>query len=326
MIHAMRYFPYLTKRLISVFTRVLVGLTVLAILPVLSVQAKESQRSRFDQLVTALQGAALEDKADFAHDALAELYALYSAESDLARSEERVSKKGSGLRQWATSVDSFSQRLMHAAEQVDAGAWVDISYRHTGVQLWLPELDLRILLEHPRQSQQAAYERAVLASFCRAYRCDRLLLAGSDRGEQKTHERSSGISPPPVVMVWTFSAGGPSCQANGLELKFAASQNADNVREPCRQLHREMSAVLQELRWQQRRGVQIEWTELAIEPASSSGHVIKLNHYGDAALIDAPLIADSTGLLTIISDWLQSRVNSDTGRASIEAGMWVWGS
>ncbi len=308
-------------------------LSLLALLPGWENPARAADAkvlSRFDRLAMALTASAAEERADFARDALSELYAVYSAESDLARRDTRGHQTRRGAdRQWARSVDAFSGRLVDALDWIDSGARVEVNHQHFGTELWLPEADIRVLLEHPRQTQQGAYEQQVLSSFCRRRRCD--LLLAPDQPAQRGYDGGSGRQAIPqhggtVILAWSFSLDGPACESRGLRLQFPAGRSVDGVRQSCRELHHELDAMLEGIRWQRRRGVTLDWGQLSLLPLSGRpGHQLRLNRAGDVLLLEAPLVASSPGLLSAVNGWLRQRAETGEGRMTLEAAHWPWG-
>lgn len=310
----------------TVFPRLLCVFLLGTVVPVAAADAQSL--SRFDRLSIALSAAEDEDRADFARDALTELYAVYSAESDLARRDQRgaVADRQAD-RQWANSVDAFSRRLVDALDWIDSGAGVVVNYQGAATELWLPEADIRVLLEHPRQAQQGAYEQQVLASFCRRRRCDLLLVPDQSglglSGTRQAIPQHGGS----VVLAWSFSLAGPACGSRGLTLQFPAGRSVDGVRQPCRELHHELATLIDGMRWHQRRGVVVDWERLALSPLTGRpGHQLRLNQAGDVLLLEAPLLAASQDLLNSLTGWLQQRVEHDEGELILEVEQWPWGA
>lgn len=300
----------------------------------LETAASEPPLSRFHRIAIALEDASPEDRRAFAQAALNNLVAVFSAESDLARREARRDRDSGEAMHWVGAVDAYTRRLAWALDAVNAGDDVQVVSHRSGVDLAVPSVNLRAMLEHPRSGQQAAYEQSVLAEFCRGDRCRELetlpLAATPDIPRRESAGSRGGREAIPVTagaprIDWAFDLRGPACSAAGLTLRFPVGTAASGMRQVCEQVHAEVAAILVEVRWQLERGVVVDWPSLALTPRTDRrGHALQLNSAGDAALVRAPLVAGSPGLLQELANWLGNRANGGVGVIEVRAGRWQW--
>lgn len=299
---------------------VFVLLLLLAVLATARAQDQNTTTSRYQRITQHLQVAAPEDRRAFARVALEALAEVYIAEADLARRESVAARGGGEPARWAHAVDDFNAHLLRLLAAVEKGVPVSLPGNRGNGPAVVEIEGERVMLSHPREGQQAAYEQAILSAFCRGARCELLEptapLPGSD---------SLPVTPSTVNVDWAFSAGGAACSADGITLAFEAGAAVARTRDLCEQLHLEIAAMLLELRWQSRRGVVIDWPGLALRRRSDQpGHVLQLNPAGDAALLKAPLVASSPGLLRELAPWLRSRVGGEQASIRLSAADWGW--
>jgi len=289
----------------------------------LSQQTQEVQAnglSRFQRTVHYLQDHPLEERADFAAAALAELAEVYMAEADLARAEA-AQQEGSArakLLGWSQAVDQYASQLLLVLDDVEQGFPVTL---RPGLQgpLTATVADRAIILGHPRADQQSAYEQRVLSDFCSNHDCERMTVTADQ-------PRPIPASDMPVNTLWTFTDSGPVCSSDGVEVHFHNSRNLPILRGLCEQLVQELAVLAMNLAWQIRHGVTIDWSGLAISATPGRPeHLVRLNAAGDSILATLPLLSDSADLLSDIKPWLYAR---STGAApaliSLDAAEYGW--
>ncbi|MFV8818718.1 hypothetical protein [Haliea sp. E17] len=284
-------------RLISCSARGL--LLAMTLIPALPVHAE----SRFERVVSSL--AASEDqslRARFASVAILELTETYLAEADLARRQARETEEADArtLRSWAGAVDRYAMQLLPLVETLEAGAPLAMQ-RHPNDVPFLDVAGRVVILAHPRPEQQAAYEQAVLARFCRPGVCEQLVAVDA-----------IPLAPPPapVNLNWEFGPGTAACVYRNLRVNFPGTANLNTRRELCGQLMRELEALASELARQPALGVAVEWDQLQVTALQGRpGHLVTLNRAGDSALVELPLLYASPGALQASSGWLRGRYN-----------------
>ncbi len=263
--------------------------------------------SSFDRLVLALGEAETGERVSFARSALGALVEVYIAEVDLARSEMAAdpdSNRDSAV--WVGAVDAYVERLLEllAGLEGEVTPPVQLFAPVTAGGVLLQVAGQQIILDHPRQAQQEVYEQLVLADFCSARDCRRLLKANPAQPAQPIP-----VTAQAVPVSYNFTAGGSACSARGVTLEFAQGYNIARVRDICAQFHAELAALELEVRWQGRRGVVPEWDSMSLgRRADRPGHVLQLNRAGDAVLLPLPLLAGSDSGLKRITPWLRERL------------------
>lgn len=259
-----------------------------------------AQESRFERTVDALQLAEAPLRADFASIALAELSEIYLAEADLARSESRLAAGDTDLFHWARAVEQFAEQLLLVQEDVSIGLPVELRRYYREVPA-VYVAGRTVMLAHPRQAQQAAFEQRVLARFCAGAPCTRLTGGGEPTAPIP-------VAPPMAVPAWEFSAAGPLCRYRGLTVQFASAADLARQRTRCVALVTEAEALAAELAWQSRHGVDISWNALAVSATPlRPEHLVMLNTAGDSLLLSLPVINATPGLLEAIGPWLRTR-------------------
>lgn len=272
--------------------------------------------NRFERTVAALSFSDHAQRARFATIALAELAEVYVAEADLARREAADAAPDRRFG-WAHAVDAYSQQFLLLIEDLDMGFPVELSASpHEAVAVAVGGRS--IILSHPRSNQQAALESRILARFCAGTKCEELTRS------------SASVASAPVNggdIRWRFSEDGAICSSGtGLEVVFPVRGSLANYRRLCAQLVQEARSLVQDIRWQSKHGVVVEWPALAISTTGlRPSHLVTLNTAGDTSLVDAPLLFASGAALIDLTPWLASRVRGSAPvQLSVSASDYGW--
>ena len=285
-----------------------------------AVVAAAEASSRFQRTVNYLQAAPPDEQADFALSALGELAAVYMAEADLARTQA-AGKDSNGrgrLWSWSVAVDQYASQLILLMDDVEQGYPVVLrSAQHTDVTITVA--DRVVMLGHPRPDQQGAYEQRVLMDFCAVRDCERVTAA-------EPNPDPVPLSATRANPLWTFTERGPICSNDGLEVHFASAENLSILRGLCEQLIVETAALANELAWQTRHGVQIDWDGLVVSATPGRPeHLVRINAAGDTILLTMPLLDASANLLADIKPWLHARVTGEgTAPVRLAAADYGW--
>jgi hypothetical protein len=293
---------------------------LLLLAPPLAEGATGAGLSRFQRTVNYLQEASPQEQADFALTSLAELAAVYMAEADLARSQA-AGQDGSGrarLWSWSVAVDQYASQLLLLIDDVEQGYPVVLRPGQSG-DVSVTVADRVVILGHPRPDQQAAYEQRVLMDFCSDHDCERITVA--DAGPAPIPLSAARANP-----LWTFTDRGPVCSNEGLEVRFSSAENLSALRALCEQLAVETAALVSELSWQVRHGVEIDWDGLAVTATPGRPeHLLRVNPAGDSVLLTVPLLYASENLLVDIKPWLHARVTAgESAPVRLEAADYGW--
>jgi hypothetical protein len=257
-------------------------------------------------------------QADFASTALRELAEVYMAEADLARKQARERESGAKLRGWSSAVDQYASQLTLLLEDIELGFPVEL--QHNGVESITVMVGGRaVILSHPRKDQQVAFEQRVLLDFCRRNDC-KVLTAATDT-PQPIPVSASRVKP-----VWTFTETGSVCSHEGIQVLFASAANLSRSRITCKQLLQEMMTLVDEIAWQRRHGVSVQWHELSIRATPQRPeHLVLLNSAGDSILVTIPLIYSSPHLLEDIVPWIKDRAGTKEPAAiRLDAARYGW--
>ncbi|RLQ22346.1 hypothetical protein DWB85_08705 [Seongchinamella sediminis] len=269
-----------------------------------------AESSRYERIVQALESAGPELRASFARSALLELTEVYLAEADLARAEARDSAEANRLMSWSRAVERYAAQLALVLDDIAFGYPVALR-RYPREVASVSVAGRTIMLAHPRRQQQAVYEQSVLAHFCGQGRCRELLAPGD---QQAAIPMSAGR----VAPTWEFTAAGPRCSHQALQLAFSAAVDLGRQRALCQQLMAEAELLATELAWQQRHGVAIDWQALAVRAVPRRPeHLVLLNSAGDSLLATLPLVHGSAGLLQQLVPWLRQRFSGEQAPAPV---------
>ena len=260
----------------------------------------EAAQSRYDRIVHALQSAEPELRAQFASSALLELTEVYLAEADLARHEAEQADNPARLASWSRAVEHYASQLALVLDDIALG--FPVALRSNAREVASVSVGGRtIMLAHPRNSQQSAYQQAVLGHFCGKGLCRDLIASDEPL-------KPIPMSPGLVSPDWQFTASGPSCNHLNLKLIFSGGGDIGRQRALCEQLMQEAEVLATELAWQQRHGIAVDWNALSVRPVPlRPEHLVVLNEAGDSLLVTLPLLNGSAGLLLQLSPWLQQR-------------------
>ena len=269
--------------------------------------------SRFVRTATALADATDSERSDFASIALAELAVSYQAEADLARHQSLEGKPDRKLGSWSAAVYGFVDQLVLVQEDIELGFPVELRQLYAQV-IGVVTGGRTVILSHPREDQQAAYEQRVLADFCARHDCQRLTSMVDGEEPEPIPVTAEGPNP-----AWDFRESGPACSHRGISLQFATTANLGNRRAICRQLMQEAETLAAELAWQRRHGVVIDWPRLSMQATPlRPEHIVTLNQAGDSILVAAPLFYRTPDLLRQLTPWLRQRYDGDHQAAVVE--------
>ena len=260
--------------------------------------------SRFQRTVSALHSASDGQRADFAGTALVALTEVYAAEADLARNEARRDEIDPKLMGWSLAVDQYANQLLLVMEDIEQGYPVTISSaREETVSISVA--GRVVILSHPRAAQQAAFEQRVLLDFCVRTDCEAFTAA--DREPEPIPVSAGQVRPD-----WAFTQSGPVCTHKGIVLGFSAGGDLPHARDICERLLQEALTLGNEIAWQRRHGVSVDWDSLSFRPTPRRPqHQVLLNEAGDSILATLPLINGSGDLLQDLVPWLRNRFSGE---------------
>jgi hypothetical protein len=305
--------------------QLLLVISALVLVPVQTVAQEQIDNpqptgSRYQRTVLSLQNSSAEMQADFASTALRALVEVYIAEADLARNQAESEKNNVKLLGWSRAVDQYARQLALVLDDIELGLPVELQ-PNDAESVTVMAGGRSVIMSHPRVDQQASFEQRVLLDFCRRQDCQ-LLTAGSAEASP-IPVSASGVDP-----VWTFAETGPVCSYKDIELRFANARHLARWRMTCRQLLQELMMLADEIAWQGRHGVVVDWNELTVRPTPQRPeHLVLLNGKGDSLLATIPLIYGSPALLADITPWLKARVTrGQSVPVQLEAERYGWES
>lgn len=257
-------------------------------------------------------------RADFAGIALTELALAYAAEAKLAREEARGAGNNADLWGWSAAVERYAGQMPLLLDDIELGMPVELIVDGEK-SLAVAVAQRLVILNHPRPSQQALFERQVLQEFCSRYHCGSIAPGG---GEPEPIPVSRG----PIKPAWNFSQQRWTCSHRGISIRFRNEPDLSSARVICEQLIGEASSLADELVWQAGLVVAIDWDNLAIQSAPRRPeHVIRLNASGDTVVLTVPLLYGTPGLLEQIMPWIKQRVTTQVdAKLEIDADAYGW--
>lgn len=267
----------------------------------LEVQQAPVPRSRFQRMVAYLQTAEPRERSEFAIVALSRVADAYATEARLARRQS-----GSQLGAWSATVNRYASQMSLLIDDIELGLPVQLRVSEEQ-SLAITVGDRTVIVSNPRLAQQGALEQSILTEFCSAHSCVPIALPESTVGT-----RADTGSPIPVSTVqvhpnWQFTESGSNCAHGNLTLHFDRTLNMASARQLCQQFLQEVVMLGDELAWQLRHLVVVEWEKLEIQASPGRPeHIVLLNTVGDAILVSIPLLYDHSGLLRQLRPWLQA--------------------
>lgn len=261
------------------------------------------QVTRFQSMAHYLQDASPELRRDFATAALSGLASAYRAEANLARNESRKSSRHASLRAWSATVDGFARQMPLLLDDIELGLPVDLTLG-AEKSLAITVAGRTVILSHPRLNEQNAFEQEILVAFCTAHNCERFMPGNGDL-------EPIAVSAAPIRPNWTFTSQQSWCAYHGITVRFRSASDMARARLVCEQFLQEVVTLANELAWQQRHSVGIEWGQLAIRATPRRpGHIVQLNAMGDSILVTVPVLYSSPQLLSDVLPWLNQRVSN----------------
>lgn len=275
--------------------------------PLQAVQpAAPEPTTRFQRTVQHLQEAAPELRSEFAAIALSSMASAYAKEAQLAREQARKAGKSSHLWAWSVKVDRYADQMSLLLEDVELGLPVRLTLAGEK-SLTVVVADRTIILSHPRLNEQSAFEQDILRVFCTSNSC-------GDVSPEEGLNAPIPVSSAQIRPDWTFNAQQSLCTYRGITVRFNSTQNMANARLICEQLLQEILVLTEELAWQQRHAVTIEWDRLALQPTPHSPeHRVQINTLGDTVLVTIPMLYRSSALLAQILPWIRQTVDGQQG-------------
>lgn len=258
-------------------------------------------QSRFQRTVGYLQSASPALRVDFASIALAKIAVAYATEAQLAREEARSQGENAMSKAWSVAVDRYARQMPVLIEDIELGLPVDLILGRDKF-LAISVADRTLILTHPRPSQQSAFEQEILAAFCARYSCESFMSEGSG-------SRPISVSRRHVKPEWNFTQQRWSCSYRGISVQFGKEGSLSNARLICQQFIQEIVVLADEIAWQERHAVPIQWEELVVETTPHRPeHMVRLNEIGDSVLIAIPLLYGNPELLEKITPWIRGRL------------------
>lgn len=269
--------------------------------------------TRFQRTVQHLQDASPDLRGEFAAIALTNLAEAYLAEAQLARGEARDTGHNAKLGGWSAMVDYYARQMPLLLADIELGLPVHLTLGEVQ-SLAITVADRTVIVSPPRLSQQSAFEHTILSDFCKLHSCEQFLPATGTAAALE----SSSVAMFAVRPNWSFSAQGPVCSYQGINVRFESEKNLTDSRQICKQFFREVMTLTDELAWQQRHGVAIEWEGLHIQATPNTPeHMVGLNVIGDAVLVVVPLLYRSPDMFQQVLPWIRQRL-SNQQEVSIE--------
>lgn len=263
--------------------------------------------SRFERIVIALNDAPLAWRADFAMVAVSLLTEAYRVEAELARAE--IEYNPVKLQRWSRSVDDFAAKLFPLLVDIENNLPVTLAIAN-GTTVMLTVDEGRVMLMHPRPSQQQVFEYNVLELFCQSVPCDQLL---NDQLMEGSTRSSSAV----VLPQWQFTATSRVCVYDGIRIVFSSDVEVGWMRETCNQLFQEVSDVLREIRHQANQSVRVEWQYLSLKfNSTGQQHLLQLNRAGDAIPLSVPTLYRYPAALKAFIPWVSAKLSG--GELSVE--------
>jgi hypothetical protein len=168
-----------------------------------------------------------------------------------------------------------------------------------------------VAVASPRLGEQMAFEQRVLARFCERNRCENLV---DEPGSSVPASLEGTNSAAPR---WSFSQNaGPVCSTgDGLEFQFLNADNLGEKRVACSRVVAELNALAAAIVQREAGGVRVEWNSLALHSlANGQGEQVVLNKDGDYLRIEAPALAVTPALFTLVRPWLAAKVKGERYR------------
>jgi hypothetical protein len=274
--------------------------------------------TRFERTAQYLQTASPELRGDFAAIGLSTLARAYVAEANLAREQSRKSARHASLRAWSATVDGFARQMPLLLDDIELGLPVQLTLG-AEKSLAVTVAGRTVILSHPRLNEQTAFEQEILNVFCARHRCEQFMPGKGDFGP-------IAFSTTQIRPDWTFTSQSSLCAYQGITVRFRSATDMAKARLICEQFLAEAVMLADELSWQQRHSVVIEWTHLKIVATPGrTGHIVQLNELGESILVTVPLLFSNTQLLEDTLPWLKQRLNDrQTANVVLDADRYGW--
>jgi hypothetical protein len=274
-------------------------------------------QTRFQRTVAYLQTAEPQLRSDFAIVALSKVADAYALEARLAR-QQAGSNSNRQLGGWSATVVRYASQMSLLIDDIELGLPVRFTIGEEK-SLAVTVGDRTVIVSHPRLTQQGALEQSILTDFCGKHSCAQFT-------PRETESAPIPVSSAHVRPNWEFTEPGANCSHRTITVHFDRAQNMANARLICEQFLQEVMTLGDELAWQQRHQVTLEWDALEIRTAPGRPeHMVQLNSAGDAILVSLPLLHANPDLLTQLVPWIHARVDGRQEPAiMLDASQYGW--
>ncbi len=266
--------------------------------------SNEKAHTRFERTLYAVQQMPVETQVRFAKSALYELSLAYREEAGVALLEAENEGGDRTLMAWSRAVERYASDIDRLLAALEEGfpVYLRMSIRDA---VSVAVADRVIMLNHPRVGEQRRYEQQVLEHFCARASCNALTASGQKAEPIKLSARQ-------IRPLWSFTSDGPVCSYRELSIAFSSDDNLARARELCVEVLTEALLLAEEVAWQIRHGVIIQWDALELHGTSGrTQHRLTLNDAGDTVIALVPMIYRSKALLQRLAPWVREIAESD---------------
>ena len=274
-------------------------------------------QTRFQRTVEYLQSAEPQLRSDFAIVALTRVADAFAAEARLARQQSGPGADRQ-LGGWSATVERYVGQIPLLIDDIELGLPVRFTIGEEK-SLAITVGDRTVIVNHPRLTQQGALEQSILKDFCGTHSCAQ--MAPRDADSTPIPVSTSHVRP-----SWNFTESDSNCSHLRITVHFDRARNMANARLICEQFLQEVMTLSDELIWQQRNAVAIEWDTLQIQTAPGRPeHIVQLNTAGDTVLVSLPLLNANPLLIKQLARWIRAHVEGEQEPAvELDASQYGW--
>lgn len=252
------------------------------------------------ELAREMKEGTARDLADFVRISLSEMAALYE-EVALQPATESSITESVHLSRWRNETLELARKLYNVADKVDPGMSLDVVVDNTG-DLQLVVENKIYILTNPVINEPYLLDEKIISRVCSIRVCNNELVTINE------HLNKREIL---IEATWKISQSDKPeyITSDGLHFVFNNIENRARKQIACLKIIKEIKFVADSLKDAKRKGVPLEWGNIAIQSLYGSyDYRISLNAYGDSIYIKLPELSHVTNWVDLVLPWIRAQV------------------
>ncbi|MCB1742122.1 MAG: hypothetical protein KDK91_17240 [Gammaproteobacteria bacterium] len=253
------------------------------------------------RLVRALQRSEPYAQQDFALVALGEMATEYEQAIERVESQRESDPRKSYKRhRWLRATNAQLQQLYQLMEFISDGEPVQVVANPPG-EVQIVTDHKTVLVSSIQDGDPRRFESRVMRSYCEA--------AGCEAGR---FGRLNDLAESDARWSFADNQGNVFRTEDGLRFMFTSLRDRKIKSAACERAAAELRLLAEQLAAVERRGVEVEWSGVAVSGSERSLVRIRLNSAGDVLKVELPAIRMAPDLVVAARRWLEARAHGQS--------------